>query len=391
MTMNTRPTWPVFSEAEIEAVTRVLRSGKVNYWTGSECKLFEEEYARELGVAHGIVLANGSLALELALKAISLLPGDEVVVAPRTFIASACCVSLCGLRPVFADVDPNSGNISPATVEAVLTERTRAIIPVHLGGFPCDMDGIMALAKERGLYVIEDCAQAHGAVYRGRPTGSIGHIAAFSFCQDKIISTGGEGGMVSTNDKKLWEKMWSYKDHGKSFDTVFNKQHPPGFRWLHESFGSNWRMTEMQAAIGRIQLANLPETIDRRRQNAAIMEELVRGFSAVRIPQVPDDLRHSYYRFHVYVDENKLNSGWTRNRIIDEVNARGGSCFSGTCCEIYLERAFEQSGLKPPKRLPVVRMMTESSLMFPVYSTLGDDDMQQLAETTAQVLHYACR
>ncbi|MFA0697837.1 DegT/DnrJ/EryC1/StrS family aminotransferase, partial [Vibrio sp. 10N.222.49.C9] len=179
--------------------------------------------------------------------------GDEVITTPRTFLASASSIVTSGASPVFADEDLNSQNITAQSIEAVLTPNTKAVIVVHLAGMPAEMDDIMALSKKHGFYVIEDCAQAHGAKYKGKSVGTIGHIGAWSFCQDKIMTTGGEGGMVTTNDKALWSKMWSYKDHGKSFDAIYNREHPPGFRWLHESFGTNWRMTEMQAVIGRIQ------------------------------------------------------------------------------------------------------------------------------------------
>src|SRR5690606_10824692 len=247
------PPWPSFTTEEADAVREVILSNKVNYWTGQECRKFEQEFAAWTGCRHAVALSNGTLALDAALKALGIGPGDEVIVTPRTFLASVSCVINAGAKPVFAEVDRDSQNITASTIQAVLTERTRAVICVHLAGWPCDMDPIMALADERGLYVIEDCAQAHGAHYKGRPVGSIGHIGAWSFCQDKIMTTGGEGGMTTTNDQRLWSKMWSLKDHGKSWDALYKQQHPPGFRWLHESFGTNWRMMEMQAAIGRIQ------------------------------------------------------------------------------------------------------------------------------------------
>ena len=243
--------WPSFSGEEADAVKNVLLSNKVNYWTGDESRKFEHEFAKWCGVSHAVALANGTLALDAALKALGIGPGDEVVVTPRTFIASISCVVNAGAKPVFADVDADSGNITAESIAKVLTSKTKAIICVHLAGWPCDMDPIMAVAERHHLKVIEDCAQAHGAVYKGRSVGSIGHIGAWSFCQDKIMTTGGEGGMVTTNDEILWRKMWAYKDHGKSYEAVYEREHPPGFRWVHESFGTNWRMLEVQAAIGR--------------------------------------------------------------------------------------------------------------------------------------------
>src|SRR5471030_1077730 len=242
--------WPSFTDEEANAVKNVVLSNKVNYWTGNECREFEKEFAAWTGTAHAVALANGTLALDVALKALNIGPGDEVIVTPRTFIASISCAVTCGATPVFADVDRDSQNISAATIAKVITPNTKAIVCVHLAGLPCDMDPIMALARERGIYIIEDCAQAHGARYKNRSVGTIGHIGAWSFCQDKIMTTGGEGGMVTTNNPE----MWSYKDHGKSWKAVSEEKNESSFRWLHKSFGTNWRMTELQAVLGRIQL-----------------------------------------------------------------------------------------------------------------------------------------
>ena len=258
--LNTRfPPWPSFTTEEADAVRDVLLSNKVNYWTGTECRSFEAEFSAWAGVQHAVALANGTLALDVALKALGVGPGDEVVVTPRTFMASVSCVVNAGATPVFADVDADSGNLSAATIAKVLTPRTKAVIVVHLAGWPCDMDPIMALAAQHGFKVIEDCAQAHGARYKGRSVGSIGHVGAWSFCQDKIMTTAGEGGMVTTNDEALWRAMWAYKDHGKSYAAVYERDHPPGFRWVIDSFGTNWRMLEVQAAVGRIQLRRMAQ------------------------------------------------------------------------------------------------------------------------------------
>ncbi|MCS1411966.1 MAG: GDP-perosamine synthase [Verrucomicrobia subdivision 3 bacterium] len=385
------PTWPSFSDREIEAVGRILRSGKVNYWTGSEGKAFEREYAAAVGSRFGIALANGSVALDLALKAVGVTSGDEVIVSPRSFIASASCVALCGAQPVFADVDLDSGNITGDTLRAVLSDQTKAVIPVHLGGMPCDMEDILSVAREHGLAVIEDCAQAHGAAYRGKPVGSFGDVGAFSFCQDKIISTGGEGGLVVTDREHLWKRMWAYKDHGKSYDTVFNKQHPPGFRWLHESFGTNWRMTEIQAALGRIQLTRLDEAVSVRQRNAAILTETLKDFDCVRVPTVGAEFTHSYYRYCAYLRPEQLKMGWDRDRIMNAITEGGVPCFSGTCSEIYREKAFEIAGTAPAERLPNARMLGDLSLMFPVYSTLSVSNMEFIASGAREVLTEASK
>ena len=380
------PPWPSYDHDQIAAVVRILESGKVNYWTGEEGRLFEKEYAAFVGSEYGVALANGTVALELALMALGVGLGDEVVVPSRTFIASASCAVMQGARPVVADVDSVSQNLTAETVAAVLTPRTKVVVAVHLAGWPCDMDPLLELARERGFFVIEDCAQAHGATYKGRSVGSMGDVGAFSFCQDKIMTTGGEGGMLVTGRREVWERAWSYKDHGKSYDAVYNREHPPGFRWLHESFGTNWRMTEMQAAIGRVQLRKLPEWLETRRRNAAVLTEGFSRLPALRVTVPPDDVGHAYYKYYVFVRPEALKSGWDRDRVMAAVNAEGIPCFSGSCSAIYLEKAFTDRDWGPPKRLPVALELGETSLMFLVHPTLSEDDMEDTVRALEKVL-----
>lgn len=381
--------WPSFSEEEASAVRDVILSNKVNYWTGSECREFEKEFALWAGTKYAIALANGTVALDLALRALNIGPGDEVVVTPRTFLASVSCIVNAGATPVFAEVDRDSQNITAETVRAVLTPRTRAVICVHLAGWPCDMDPIMALAAEHDLKVIEDCAQAHGALYKGRPVGSIGDVGAWSFCQDKIMTTGGEGGMVTTNDPVLWQTMWSYKDHGKSWAAVYEREHAPGFRWLHESFGTNWRMLEMQAVIGRIQLTRMPQWHAMREGNAEAIWRSAEQLPGLRVPVRPADIRHAAYKCYLFVEPAALKTGWTRDRILAEISALGVPCFSGSCSEVYLEKAFDNTGWRPRERLPVARELGETSLMFMVHPTLSSDDIQVTCRALEQVMREA--
>ena len=391
--------WPSYSEEEIEAVSNVLRSNKVNYWTGDECRQFEKEFAAWCGTAYAVALANGTLALDVALQALGIGPGDEVIVTPRTFIASASCVVNAGATPVFADVDRDSGNLSAETIAPVVTARTKAIIVVHLAGWPADMDPIMDLAAEHGLYVIEDCAQAHGARYKGRSVGSIGHIGAWSFCQDKIMTTAGEGGMVTTDDEALWSAMWSYKDHGKSFDAVYRRQHAPGYRWLHESFGTNWRMLEVQAAVGRVQLRRMGDWVARRNANAARIRDTLKPFATqggplrLPIPTGSEDKQgggastiHAFYKFYSYVVPENLAKGWNRDRIVQAINDRGVPCYQGTCSEVYLERAFDGTGFRPAERLAAAQELGETSLMFLVHPTLSDEQVELSAKVAAEIL-----
>ncbi len=383
--------WPHFEKDEILAAAAILESGKVNQWTGHEVVAFQDEFKAFCGSRHAIALANGTVALDLAFHALGFLPGDEVVVTPRTFIASAGSAVLAGLKPVFADVDRDSQNITAETIERVLTPRTRAIITVHLAGWPCDMDSIMALAKERGLAVIEDCAQAHGARYRGRSVGSFGTLAAFSFCQDKIMTTGGEGGMLLTDQEPLWKKAWMFKDHGKNPDKVFQKSSTPGFRWVHDSFGTNGRLTELQAALGRVQLRKLPEWVETRRRHAAILHERFKDISAFRPTMPPADTYHSYYKYYIFVRPEALKTDWNRDRIHSALLDAGVACFSGSCSEIYLEEAFAAGDLRPKERLPVARELGETSLMFLVHPTLTDDDVHATADIVTRVMARATR
>lgn len=384
--------WPSYTEEERDAVAGVLMSNRVNYWTGEECRAFEREFAAWTGTVHAIALANGTLALDLALKGLGIGPGDEVIVTPRTFIASTSCVINAGATPVFADVDPDSGNISPATIQAVLTERTKAIIPVHIGGWPADMPGIMALAEEHGLKVIEDCAQAHGASVNGKSVGAWGHVGAWSYCQDKIMTTGGEGGMVTSDDADLWSAMWSFKDHGKSWDAVYNRNHRPGFRWVHESIGTNWRMLEMQAVLGRIQLKRMAEWTARRTMIAgAIADALAPFANAVRVPTPGKGFTHAYYRQYAYVRPDGLKAGWDRDRIVAEANGAGLPLLHGTCSEVYLEKAFDGTGYRPAERLPVAHELGETSLMFLVHPTITDEQVQKTCDVMQEVLSAASR
>jgi dTDP-4-amino-4,6-dideoxygalactose transaminase len=396
--------WPSFTTEEADAVREILLLNKVNYWTGIECREFEKEFAAWCGTSYAVALSNGTLALDVSLKALGVGPGDEVVVTPRTFIASISCVVNAGATPVFADVESDSGNISAATIAKVLKPRTKAVICVHLAGWPCDMDPIMELAQRHGLFVIEDCAQAHGARYKGRSVGAIGHIGAWSFCQDKILTTGGEGGMVTTKDESLWRAMWSYKDHGKSYEAVYEKQHAPGFRWVHESFGTNWRMLEMQGVIGRIQLRRMADWTAKRTANAEAIWDACRSFAAVRVPLFVCDpilcdtdcskrsgCAHAHYKCYVYVQTSQLADGWTRDNILEAINTQGVPCYTGSCSEAYLEKAFDGTGWRPVERFPVARELGETSLMFLVHPTLTQSEIDKTCQVLKGVLRLATR
>lgn len=382
--------WPYFSQDDIDTVQKVLASGKVNYWTGTECREFEREYAAKLGVEHAIALTNGTVALELALYAAGIGPGDEVIVTPRSFIASVSCAVMRGAKPVFADVDRESQNCTAATIEAKITPRTRAIVAVHLAGWPCEMDAILELAARHEIVVIEDCAQAHGSYYKGRPAGTMGLINAFSFCQDKIMTTGGEGGLVTTSDRNLWSKAWSFKDHGKSYDAVYHEKHPAGFRWLHEDFGTNWRMLEMQGALGRNCLRKLDNWVNLRRRNAGTLNAILSDQPALRLTIPPPHIEHSYYKYYAFVRPEALQAGWTRDRVAAEVSAHGVTCLAGSCSEIYKEKAFARHGLEV-ETLPVAAELGQTSLMLLVHPTLSHEAVVHAGEVLRSVLQKAVR
>lgn len=381
--------WPSFTKEEADAVRDVILSNKVNYWTGQECREFEKEFASWIKAKYAIALTNGTVALDLALKALGIGKGDEVIVTSRTFLASVSCIVNAGAVPIFADIDGDSQNITAETVRSVLTPKTRALICVHLAGWPCDMDPIMALAEEYDLKVIEDCAQAHGALYKGRPVGSIGHIGAWSFCQDKIMSTGGEGGMVTTSDHALWSTMWSFKDHGKSWDAVYEREHPPGFRWVHESFGTNWRMLEVQAVVGRIQLKRMKDWHDCRLTNALRIWQCANELFGLRVPQLPLEIRHAAYKCYLFVEPEQLLAGWDRDRILSEISARGVPVFSGSCSEVYLEKAFDNTEWRPSMRLPMAKKLGETSLMFLVHPTLTQVEISKTCSVLKSVMKMA--
>ncbi len=403
------PGWPSFTEQEGEAVKRVLLSNKVNYWGGEKCKLFERDFAKMVGSKFAISVSNGTVALDLALFALGVGQNncgkktDQVIVTPRTFIASVSAIVNAGATPIFADVD-EKGNIDAESLASRVTSKTKCVVVVHLAGQPCDMDPIIAISKQKNIKLIEDCAQAHGAVYKGRTVGSIGDIGTWSFCQDKIITTGGEGGMVTTNDKELWEKIWSKKDHGKVVPGSPGKTSASGFKWQVGIFGTNYRMTEMQAAIGIIQLRKLEEWLQRRNDIAAMIKNILGPFSGpsgiIRIPETECSncyrdpkrcCRNAYYKFYAYVRPENLAKGWSRDRIVEALTYSNIPCMHGICPEVYLENAFNGTTFRPKKRLDVAKTLGETSIMFLTHPTITDLDMERIDLPIKRVLKLATK
>ena len=381
------PPWPYFGEDEIAAVAEVMRSGRVNYCIGEQGREFEREFAASCGCKHAVGVSNGTVAIELALRCLGIGVGDHVITSSRTFVASASAISICGATPVFADVDPETQNITVDSISRALTPKTRAILVVHLAGYPCDMDSILQFARERELFVVEDCAQAQGAKYKGRCVGSFGHAAAFSFCQDKIISTLGEGGMLTTDSFEVWERAAAFRDHGRKYPNAALEQEQTGFRWVHDSLGSNWRMTEVQSAVGRKQLKKLGGWLETRQAHASVLAQRLSRISALRVPQPPLHIKHAYYRFYLFVRPERLRSGWTRDYILQAVNAEGVPCFSGSCPEVYLESAF--ADVRPATRLPSAVELGETSLAFLVHPTISEADIADVACAVEKVMSFA--
>lgn len=384
--------WPHFDDDDIRVVSDILKSGKINRWTGTKNLEFEKAMCDFTGAKYCIAVSNGTSALELALVGLGLKRGDEVIVTCRTFMASASSVAVLGGVPVVADVDEDSQNITAETVRPLITPKTKGIIAVHLMGWPCDMDSLKALAKEHGLWVLEDCAQAHGAKYKGQSVGAIGDVGAWSFCQDKIITTGGEGGAVTTNNRATYLKMWAYKDHGRDYDLVYNTKHPEGFRWYLTTFGTNFRMTEMQAALGINGLKHMPEWHARRAANAAILRDALAGLEAVRVPRPPSCIEHANYKFFFFTRPEALKDGWNAARIIAALNALKIPAFSGTCWNISQEKCFVDAGLsKTERELPVAAKLRDTAVMMLVHPTITEADMKAVAAATAEIVKKASK
>jgi dTDP-4-amino-4,6-dideoxygalactose transaminase len=378
------PDWPVFDAEDVEVAREVLGSGRVNYWTGEHGRAFETELAAAVGTRHAVALANGTVALELALGAVGVGRGHEVIVPAATFVATASAVVARGARPVVVDVDRDSMTMTAETVAPAITQHTAAIVVVHLAGHPADVEPLRALADDHELPLVEDCAQAHGATYHSRSVGAFGDIAAWSFCQDKIVSTAGEGGAVTTSDPLLWQRCWEHKDHGKSW-AALREPAAPGFRWVHHHFGTNARMTEIQAAVGRNQLRKLPRWKKQRNANAGVLLDALRHQPAVRVAAPPDGVEHAYYRFYARVRPERLAPGWGRDRVVAALAAEGIPCWHGGCMEIYRERAFRRFPTTP-RFLPVAAELGRTCFALPVHPTLSPSDMDDMAMALTKVL-----
>lgn len=320
------PTWPQWGESERTRVLEVLDSGE---WGGfnSVVKEFEAAFAKRHAARHCISAANGTLSLEAALRVVGIGPGDEVIVPPYTFIATANAPRLVGATPVFVDVEPDTYNLDISAVEAAISSRTKAIIPVHFAGLPVDLDALLPLAAKHGLYVIEDAAHAHGSTWRGKPVGALGHIGSFSLQASKNL-TAGEGGILLTNDDDLADGLWSFVNQGRS---------RTGAWYEHPNLGSNLRMTGWQAAILLAQLGRFEEQLARRMASArrlhAILEE-VDGLEPMRWDERVDS--HAHHLFMMRYDAARFD-GVARKRFVAALNAEGVPCSTGYAYPLYYQ------------------------------------------------------
>ena len=385
--MKNKSQWPFFSKGEIKAVRKILESNKVNYLFGDEGDRFEKNFAKFSDSKYALAVANGTLALDLCMRSIGISKNDEVIVTGRTFIASASCISILGGTPVFVDVDLNSQNINVELIKRAITKKTKAIICVHFAGFPCDMPEIMKMAKKNSLFVIEDCAQAHGAKINNRSVGSFGDINAWSFCNDKIMTTGGEGGMVTTNNKNLYNWICSFNNHGKDLRKYYaiSKKAINTFPLIHDSLGLNYRLTEMQSAIGNFQLNKMQSWIRIRNRNAEIIIKKLKDLDLIVTPNIDKKFSHAFYKLYLTIDPNYLKPKKNRGSILKELNKRGVMASFGSSGRVFAEKAFHKFKTVPPG-LPNSSFLEENSIMIQVHPTITKNEISNTASIIHKVL-----
>ena len=324
------PTWPISDDREVRALEEVCRSGK---WGGTAAGVkvaeFEKEFAAFQDAKYGVCVVNGTVAIEIALKAVGVKAGDEVIVPPYTFIASASAVLMIGAIPVFVDIDPDTFNLDPSKIEAAITDKTKAILAVHIAGCPADMDWIMAVAKKHGLKVVEDAAQAHGAAWNGRRVGAIGGAGTFSFQVSKNLSAG-EGGIVVTNDSEIYSTAWSLHNCGRV---------PEGGWYEHRILGSNYRMTEFQAAVLLVQMERIEEQMKTREKNARYLDAQLPQIEGIR--PLKRDPRVTSHAYHLYIFryDSKAFKGIPKAKFAEAMKAEGIPCSPGYV-PLYKEQLF---------------------------------------------------
>ena len=367
--------WPNYDSKIINKIINILKSGRTNYLIGKEGSKFEKNFSKFYNIKYTNVVANASLGLELSLLSLNLKKGDEVIVTPRSYHSSVSSIIRAGLTPIFADIDRYSMNICPKSIEKNISKKTKAIICVHLYGMPCDMKKINKLCTKFKLKVIEDCSQAHGTKISKKYVGSFGDISVFSFCQDKIISTGGEGGMIATNNKKLHNKIWSLKEIGKNktkYHKVDNSSN--NFPYLHDSIGTNARITEIQSCIGNYQLNKLKNYIRRRNLNAMIYYEKLKKCKYLIIPKFSSNITHSYYRYTVIINDKLIK----RSLLMKNLKMEGVECNVGGCPTIYDEKYFKKNFRINKNNFPNTEYLKDKTISFIVDQTVDKKEIRKV-------------
>ncbi|MDA8840899.1 DegT/DnrJ/EryC1/StrS aminotransferase family protein [Gammaproteobacteria bacterium] len=384
--MDKKYAWPSFSAGESKIVSDVLRSNKVNYLFGDNGAKFEKGFSDFSQTKYALAVANGTLALDLCLRSLHLKKGDEVLVTSRSYVASASSIALLGAVPVWCDVDLNSQNIDISEIEKNYSKKTRAILCVHFAGFPCDMDKITSFAKSKNIFVIEDCAQAHGARLNGRSVGSFGHISAWSFCNDKIMSLGGEGGMVTTNSKHFHQFISSFNNHGKNLKKYYSSKKHKNFPYIHDSLGSNYRLTEMQSALGIYQLSKMKSWHALRKRNAQVFIDSVADLKIAITPTISSSIQHAWYKLYITLDPKLFKKSISREFVIENLNQHLVPCSFGGSGEIYREKAFKNISYLKSGTLKNASFLEKNSIILQVHPTISINEIKRRAKILKLVL-----
>ena len=376
--------WPRHSTKEIQLVNKIIKSGRVNQWTGEYVNKFEKKFCKYFNLNYSLAVANGTVGLEAAINSFNLNKGSEIVVTPRSFIASASSVLKMGFKPVFSDVDLNSQNIELDNIKKVITKKTKAIICVHLAGYPTDMKPIMEYARKKNIYIIEDCSQAHGAKINNKYVGTFADISVWSFCQDKIISTLGEGGMIATNNSKLYKRLLSYRDHGKNFNQLSKIRNLNQFNYINDFIGTNIRMTEIQAAVGYLQLNNLAKWVNARNNIIKQIEKKLFNIKkGIVLIEYPKNIKHAFYRYYFFIKNNQFKNGWNYLKLINALRKKDKSFFIGGCPEIYNEKIF--SKYRPSKKLTNTFLLSKTSICIRIDHNITKKRIDYLSQSIEDV------
>lgn len=357
--------WPSYSLKEANDVKQAIIKSNLNYWTGKETLKFEKKFSNFFGLKYALAISNASTGLDIAIKALNIQKNDEVIVSPKSYYSSVSCIIKNKAKPIFIDVNLNSHCFDENKIEEKITNKTKLILCVHLGGFPCNMKKIKKIAKKYNLFILEDCSQAHGAMIGNKFVGTFGDISVWSFCNDKIISTG-EGGVISSNKKKLFKKIWSLKENGRDYDAVYSKKHKFGYKWIHNHLGYNYRMTEMQAILGLNQLNKLNKNISIRNYFYQQIIKNYENFEAVKFQKIPKSYTNSFYRLYAIVNLNFIKSEWDRDRLIKYLNKIGIDCNVGSCSELYKEKGIKKY-FKNNHILPNAEILSKNSIAFNIH------------------------